>query len=42
MDAVNAKPAAVMCSYNRFNQTYTCEQSKLLTGILREVLGFEG
>ncbi|KAI8217145.1 hypothetical protein K4K54_011940 [Colletotrichum sp. SAR 10_86] len=42
MDAVNAKPAAVMCSYNRFNQTYTCEHSKLLTGILREELGFEG
>ncbi|KAJ3962746.1 hypothetical protein N0V92_000538 [Colletotrichum tropicale] len=42
MDAVNAKPAAVMCSYNRFNQTYTCEHSKLLNGILREELGFEG
>ncbi|KAK1476157.1 glycosyl hydrolase family 3 N terminal domain-containing protein [Colletotrichum cuscutae] len=42
MDAVNAKPAAVMCSYNRFNQTYTCEHSKLLTGILRDELGFEG
>ncbi|KAK1465238.1 glycosyl hydrolase family 3 N terminal domain-containing protein [Colletotrichum melonis] len=42
MDAINAKPAAVMCSYNRFNQTYTCEHSKLLTGILRDELGFEG
>ncbi|KAF3811782.1 putative beta-glucosidase G [Colletotrichum gloeosporioides] len=42
IDAVNAKPAAVLCSYNRFNQTYTCEHSKLLTGILREELGFEG
>ncbi|KAK2772669.1 glycosyl hydrolase family 3 N terminal domain-containing protein [Colletotrichum kahawae] len=42
MDAVNAKPSAVMCSYNRFNQTYTCEHSKLLTGILRDELGFEG
>ncbi|KAK1673930.1 glycoside hydrolase superfamily [Colletotrichum godetiae] len=42
MDAINAKPAAVMCSYNRFNETYTCELSKLLTGILRDELGFEG
>ncbi|ETS74383.1 hypothetical protein PFICI_14249 [Pestalotiopsis fici W106-1] len=42
VDAINAKPAAVMCSYNRFNQTYTCENSKLLNGILRDELGFEG
>lgn len=42
MNAVNAKPAAVVCSYNRFSQTYTCEHSKLLTSILREELGFEG
>lgn len=42
MDAVHAKAGAIMCSYNRFNQTYTCEHSKLLTGILRDELGFEG
>ncbi|KAL2873724.1 hypothetical protein SGCOL_011126 [Colletotrichum sp. CLE4] len=40
MDAINAKPATVMCSYNRFNDT--CEHFKLLTGILRDELGFEG
>jgi beta-glucosidase len=42
MDAVQAKPAAVMCSYNRFNETYACEHSKLLKSILRDELGFEG
>lgn len=36
------KPATVMCSYNRINGTYACENKKLLTDILRTEWGFDG
>ncbi|KAL5040748.1 hypothetical protein BDW71DRAFT_201916 [Aspergillus fruticulosus] len=41
-DAIKAGTASVMCSYNRLNQTYACENPKILTDILRKELGFEG
>ncbi|KAJ8116854.1 hypothetical protein OPT61_g1813 [Boeremia exigua] len=41
-DAVRAGTAGVMCSYNRLNQTYACENDSLLNGILRKELGFKG
>jgi beta-glucosidase len=41
-DAVRAGVSAIMCSYNRVNQTYSCENSKLLNGLLKEELGFQG
>lgn len=31
-----------MCSYNRLNQTYSCQHSKSLNGILKDELGFQG
>lgn len=31
-----------MCSYNQVNGTYACENDKLLNGILRKELGFDG
>lgn len=31
-----------MCSYNRLNQTYGCQNSKVLNGILKGELGFQG
>lgn len=31
-----------MCSYNRLNQTYGCQNSKVLNGILKDELGFQG
>jgi beta-glucosidase-like glycosyl hydrolase len=31
-----------MCSYNRINGTYACENSKSLNGLLKEELGFQG
>ncbi|MDR1495311.1 MAG: glycoside hydrolase family 3 C-terminal domain-containing protein [Clostridiales Family XIII bacterium] len=37
-----AKPAAVMCSYNRLNGTYSSESKYLLTDILRDEWGYEG
>jgi beta-glucosidase len=37
-----AKPAAVMCSYNKLNGTYASESAYLLTDILRDEWGYEG
>ncbi len=37
-----AAPWTVMHSYNRLNGTYTCENARLLTEILRQEWGFEG
>lgn len=42
VDAVKAGVASVMCSYNRINQTYGCENSEALNGILKTDLGFQG
>ncbi|CZR54957.1 probable beta-glucosidase G [Phialocephala subalpina] len=41
-NAVRAGVASVMCSYNRINGTYACENSKSLNGLLKEELGFQG
>lgn len=41
-NAVRAGTAAVMCSYNRINNTYGCQNSKVLNGLLKDQLGFQG
>ncbi|KAK3311704.1 glycosyl hydrolase family 3 C-terminal domain-containing protein [Chaetomium strumarium] len=41
-DAVKAGVASVMCSYNQVNNSYACANSKLLNGILKDELGFQG
>ncbi|POR38093.1 Beta-glucosidase [Tolypocladium paradoxum] len=41
-DALRAGSASVMCSYNRLNNSYACQNSKLLNGILKHELGFQG
>src|SRR5438067_61801 len=35
-------PGSVMCSYNRVNGTYACENKWLLTDVLRGAFGFTG
>ncbi|KAK2030773.1 glycosyl hydrolase family 3 N terminal domain-containing protein [Colletotrichum zoysiae] len=42
MDAIHNGAASVMCSYNRANNSYACQNSKLLNGVLKTELGFEG
>lgn len=42
MDALREGAGAVLCSYNRANQSYACQNSKLLNGVLKTELGFEG
>ncbi|KAM0434015.1 hypothetical protein ACHAPT_003959 [Fusarium lateritium] len=41
-NAVHAKAASFMCSYQRLNGSYGCQNSKTLNGILKEELGFQG
>jgi beta-glucosidase len=42
MDALRENVGSVMCSYQRANNSYGCQNSKLLNGILKTELGFEG
>jgi len=41
-DAVQAGTVAIMCSYNRINNSHACQNSKVLNGLLKTELGFEG
>ncbi|CAK4030678.1 glycoside hydrolase family 3 [Lecanosticta acicola] len=41
-NAVRSGVSSVMCSYNRVNGTYSCENSKTLNGLLKDELGFQG
>jgi beta-glucosidase len=41
-DAVHAGVGSVMCSYNRINQTYGCANSKVMNGMLKGELNFQG
>jgi beta-glucosidase len=40
--AVKAGTGSVMCSYNKVNGEYACQNKTLLTSILRSQLGFQG
>lgn len=42
MNSLREGAGAVMCSYNRVNQSYACQNSKLLNGVLKTEFGFEG
>lgn len=41
-DAVRAGVGSVMCSYNQINNSYACQNSKMLNNILKGELGFQG
>ncbi|PIG89349.1 beta-glucosidase M [Aspergillus arachidicola] len=41
-DAVKAGAGSVMCSYNRINNSYGCQNSKAMNGLLKGELGFQG
>ncbi|KAI0013567.1 glycoside hydrolase family 3 protein [Xylariaceae sp. FL0662B] len=42
VDAVRAGVGSVMCSYNQVNNSYSCQNSKMLNGLLKSELGFQG
>ncbi|KAF3934129.1 Beta-glucosidase [Dactylellina cionopaga] len=41
-ESVRAGVGAVMCSYNQVNNSYACQNSYLLNGVLKDELGFQG
>jgi beta-glucosidase len=41
-DAVRAGTGAVMCSLQRVNNSYACQNSKALNGLLKSELAFQG
>ncbi|SCO91022.1 related to beta-glucosidase [Fusarium oxysporum] len=41
-DAVRAGVGSVMCSYQQVNNSYGCQNSKLINGLLKHELGFQG
>ncbi|KAL2840287.1 glycosyl hydrolase family 3 N terminal domain-containing protein [Aspergillus pseudoustus] len=41
-NAVHEGVSSVMCSYQRANGSYSCQNSKLLNGLLKDELGFQG
>lgn len=41
-ESVRAGVASVMCSYQMVNNSYACQNSWLLNGILKDELGFQG
>jgi beta-glucosidase len=41
-ESINAGVATVMCSYNSVNQTQMCQNSKVLNGVIKEELDFQG
>ncbi|KAH8590005.1 glycoside hydrolase family 3 protein [Bisporella sp. PMI_857] len=41
-DAVRAGVGSVMCSYNQVNNSYACQNSKVLNNLLKDELGFQG
>ena len=41
-ESIRAGVSSIMCSYNMVNNSYACGNSKLLNGILKDELGFQG
>ena len=41
-DVVRAGSVSIMCSYQRINNSYGCQNSKTLNGLLKTELGFQG
>jgi beta-glucosidase len=41
-DAIRAGVGSVMCSLNQINNSYACDNSKLINNILKDEMGFQG
>ncbi|CED83962.1 glycoside hydrolase family 3 protein [Phaffia rhodozyma] len=42
LKSVQADVASVMCSYNQVNQSWACQNSKVMNDLLKHELGFQG
>lgn len=41
-DTVKAGVASVMCAYTQVNNSYSCDNAKLMNGLLKDEMGFQG
>lgn len=41
-ESIKAGVGSVMCSYNQVNNSYACQNSKLMNGVLKDEMGFQG
>uniref|UniRef100_A0A060T8W5 beta-glucosidase n=1 Tax=Blastobotrys adeninivorans TaxID=409370 RepID=A0A060T8W5_BLAAD len=41
-DMIHAGVGSIMCSYNKVNHTYSCENSYMLNHLLKDEMGFQG
>ncbi|TLD23577.1 glycoside hydrolase family protein [Venturia nashicola] len=41
-ESIRAGVGSIMCSYNQVNNSYACQNSKLMNGVLKDELGFQG
>ncbi|KAF7591544.1 hypothetical protein BBP40_001423 [Aspergillus hancockii] len=41
-ESIRADVASIMCAYQMVNNSHACENSKLLNGILKDEMGFQG
>lgn len=41
-ESIKAGVGSIMCAYNQVNNSYACGNSKLMNGILKDELGFQG
>ena len=41
-ESIRAGVASVMCSYQMVNNSYVCQNSKLMNGLLKDEMGFQG
>jgi beta-glucosidase len=42
MDAIHSNVASIMCSYNKVNGTWACENDSVMNKLLKDELGFRG
>ncbi|KIW00713.1 uncharacterized protein PV09_07698 [Verruconis gallopava] len=41
-ESIRAGVGSAMCSYNQVNNSYACQNSKLMNGVMKDELGFQG
>ncbi|KAI4142882.1 MAG: hypothetical protein LQ340_007180, partial [Diploschistes diacapsis] len=41
-ESIRAGVASIMCSYNQVNNSYACGNSKLMNGLIKDEMGFQG
>jgi beta-glucosidase len=42
MDAIHSNVVSIMCSYNKINGSWACENGSMMNNLLKDELGFRG